>query len=448
MREFFPEIISQCGKIQVSVESLQEMSETLIEELNKRRIVIYGAGAAGKEIAATLREVSINPEAFVDKKAEAIQEAVGIRVYLPTELQRFRGEKLLVIVAVDPQIFKNSPIEIEQNISNYCGNECEIVSCGRDLLYILRYALCCRKAEVGHSFNIIDCINCGAESRGCALFMEYLKKANIKESREGYQQEFTQYFGYILGQRCTLRCKECCELVPHYQHGEQVPKDIVLADCRKLAAASRFTTYIELVGGEPFLHPELPEILQGLLQIENLGVVKIFTNGTVVPGERLLEVLKDERIVLVWSNYTHAVQGKLYENIMKTREALEKAGVRYIFSHAETWLDFAADFELTNKSEEQLQRDFQDCRLAESMRLYRGTLYRCPHHYAGIHTGKVKSIEKELLVLDDYATPEELSKGLYEFRSIPYAEVCKRCKLPYDANEVPAAVQLEQGEVQ
>jgi len=36
MREFFPEIISQCGKIQVSVESLQEMSETLIEELSSK----------------------------------------------------------------------------------------------------------------------------------------------------------------------------------------------------------------------------------------------------------------------------------------------------------------------------------------------------------------------------------------------------------------------------
>lgn len=447
MREFYPEIISQYGKTQVSVESLQKMSETLIGELKKRKIVIYGAGASGKEIAVTLRNVSVDTEAFVDKKAEEIREAVGIKAYPPAELRRFQGEGLLVIVAVDPQIFKNSPKEIEQNISNHCGDDCEIISYGRDLLYILRYALCCRKAETGDRFNIIDCINCGAESRGCELFMDYLKRTNIKDAREGYQQEFTQYFGYIVGQLCTLKCRDCCELVPYYQHGDQVSKDIILDDCRKLASASKFTMYIELVGGEPFLHPELPEILEGLLQIENVGFIKIFTNGTVVPGERLIEVLKNERIVLMWSNYTHAVQGKLYENIMKTRETLEKSGVHYIFSHAETWLDFSADFELTNKSEEQLQRDFQDCHIADCMRLYRGKLYRCPHHYAGIHTGKLEAIEKEILVLADCHTPEELSAKLYEFRQMPYIEACKRCRLPYDANEVPAAVQLERGEV-
>ncbi|MBR2895924.1 MAG: hypothetical protein IKC03_09780 [Oscillospiraceae bacterium] len=442
MKEFYPEIIKQCVSAEISVETTQKMSSMLIEELNKRSIVIYGAGASGKEIAATLREVSVIVEAFIDKKAEEIREVAGIQVYPPAELCRFRGEKLLIIVAVDPQIFKNSPKEIEQNISNYCGENCEIVSYGRDLLYVLRHALCSRKIKTGHKFNIIDCINCGAESRGCEIFMEYLKRTNTKELRENHRQEFTQYFGYIVGQRCTLKCRDCCELVPYYQHGTQVSKDIILGDCRKLAAASKFTMYIELVGGEPFLHPELPEILEGLLQIENVGFVKIFTNGTVIPGERLLEVLKNERIVLMWSNYTHAVQGKLYENIMKTRGALEKAGVRYIFSHAETWLDFAADFELTNKSEEQLQRDFQDCHIADCMRLYCGKLYRCPHHYAGIHTGKLEAIEKEILILDDYQTPEELSVGLYEFRQMPYVEACKRCRLPYDAKEVPAAVQL------
>ncbi len=442
MKEFSPDIIRKYRKELLSAEQMTELSSYLIGQIKGRCIIIYGAGAAGKQIAEALFDADVKVEAFVDKKALDIGTAIGIRVLLPEQLEEYRSREVLVIIAVDPQIFKNSSLEIEANIKKYYREDCEVISYGRDLLYILRYAVCKSKIARGCKINLIDCLNCGAESRGCDLFLDYLKSETMTEMRDDLRQDFIPYFGYIVGQKCTLRCRDCCELVPYYEHGEIVSKEEILGDCKKLASASRFTMYIELVGGEPFLHPDIAEILEELLEIKNVGYVKVFTNGTVCPSDKLIEILKNPRIVLMWSNYTHAVSGRLLENISRTRKKLEENGVKYIYSHAETWLDFSRSFDLSNKDEEKLKRDFDDCHIADCLRLHKGTLYRCPHHYAGIQLGKLEKKNEECVELNEIDDVIVLSEKLYEFRHLPYIDACKHCKLPYDAEEVPAAIQL------
>lgn len=215
----------------------------------------------------------------------------------------------------------------------------------------------------------------------------------------------------------------------------------MIENCRKVADACQFTMYLELIGGEPFLHPDIAYILRELLKINDVGYIKVFTNGTVVPDEELCAVLKDPRIVIVWSNYQDTVKGELLDNVNRTREIFAKESIEYIYSMSKTWLDFSS-FDYADKSEEDLEKDFEDCFLANCHRLYEGVLYRCPHQYAAMRLGKIQIDEHDCVDINKAGSLEELSGKLFEFKNLQYVDACRYCVVPYKAQEVPAGEQL------
>ena len=47
------------------------------------------------------------------------------------------------------------------------------------------------------------------------------------------------------------------------------------------------------------------------------------------------------------------------------------------------------------------------------------------------------------LIENEHTTYKELSEQLKKFKSLDFTEACRYCNLPYDAEVVPAAIQLE-----
>ncbi|MCM1302703.1 MAG: radical SAM protein [Lachnospiraceae bacterium] len=423
-----------------------EISEKIRNALQGKKIVIYGAGATGKALADVFAQLNIKIAFYVDRKSGDIKEINGIPVFGVEKLQQHNEKNILVIVSIDTQLFLEFQDEIERNINKFCPQSV-VIPYGRDLILALRYGICRDRFLSGHEFEIVECINCGAENRRCEIFDEYLKKLASKSvlDKSGYKLKYNKFFGYILSNICSLKCKHCCEMVPYYNEKAFVKADVVVENCRKIADACQFTMYIELIGGEPFLHPEIAYILEELLKIDDVGYVKIFTNGTVVPDAQLCKVLKNPRIVVVWSNYQDTLQGILLDNVNKTREIFAKEGIKYIYSMSKTWLDFSS-FDYVNKSEEDLENDFEDCFIANCHRLFEGVLYRCPHQYAAARLNKIDVGENDCVNIEECASLEELSEKLYHFKNLRYVDACRYCVVPYKAQEVPAGEQLGEEE--
>lgn len=420
-----------------------KVSEEIASLLKKEKIVIYGAGAAGKVLQDVLNRLSVPVAFFVDRKYEDIGELNGISVFPPMHLQSIADENAVIIISIDPKLFLEFQDEINDNIMRFAP-EARVIPNGRELVLALRCDMCERRLQRGEAFSIVDCINCGAESRGCSIFDEYLNRISSKSEldKSGLKLKYNKFFGCILGNVCTLKCKLCCEMVPYYTEKGFSDKASIIENCRRIADASGFTMYIELIGGEPFLHPDISAILRGLLELKDVGYIKVFTNGTVVPGEELCMVLKNPRIVVIWSNYVDTVQGTLLDNIRRTREAFETNGIEYIYSTSKTWLDFSS-FEYVNKSETDLEHDFDDCFIANCHRLYDGVLYRCPHQYAAMRLGKIQIKETDCVEVSKYPDSEELSEALYAFKELAYVDACRYCVVPYKAQEAPAGEQLK-----
>jgi hypothetical protein len=418
-------------------------ADRVYQILKDKKIILYGAGDVGKSLLASLNDLKIMPEFFVDKRYEEVVDAGPVKVYPVEALAQCKDEDVVVIIAIDAALFLEYKEEISNNIMSHCPNA-SVVTSGRILTLLLRHQTCQSKFLSGKQFDLVECIKCNGENLHCDVFDKYVRSIASKSEidKSDFPLKFNKYVGFITGNVCTLRCKCCCEMVPFHKERGFADADTIINDCRKIADATQFTLCMELVGGEPFLHPKIAYILSELLKIPDVGYVKVFTNGTVVPDEQLLDVLKNPRIIIMWSNYQDTIGGKQWENVEKTRALFEREGIHYIYSVSKTWLDFSS-FDYVEKTDEMLESDFQDCFMKTIYRVYDGVLYRCPHQYAAVRLNKITCEKGDCIKLKDSDSLCELSREFLEFKKKKYADACRYCVVPHKAKEVPAGEQLE-----
>lgn len=142
---------------------------------------------------------------------------------------------------------------------------------------------------------------------------------------------------------CNLKCKNCTNYIPYLPRENQ--RVITFAD---------FQTYLQnllknvdklnallLLGGEPLLHKELPQMLDFALNCEKIENVYIITNGTIYFSDALRAVFekhKGNKKLWIWvSNYTAnprlAKRLKSYDLVAYLREQQ----MNYIFIDDNVW---------------------------------------------------------------------------------------------------------------
>jgi molybdenum cofactor biosynthesis enzyme MoaA len=248
-------------------------------------------------------------------------------------------------------------------------------------------------------------------------------------------------FGYQVSEVCTLKCVHCHEAVPYLSSKVRLPKETIVRDIKTLSEACQFLHRLDFVGGEPFAHAELAEIIREVTALPKIGYIALFTNGTSIPSDKLCEALRNDRIIVTVSDYrqdnnlTEAQAAK----IDLTIERLKAHNVNYIVIPDRYWFDMNG-FEKGDLSDEKLEKNFAQCFMAACHRVYDGTLYHCPYQAAGVKLGK---FEKRDCVEIHKHTPEALVEELNKFDRAKMTEACRYCNLPKGPKEVIAGKQLD-----
>ncbi len=103
--------------------------------------------------------------------------------------------------------------------------------------------------------------------------------------------------------KCNLRCKHCCYLMTHVEKPQNADRNQIIASAKKLSSIVGSINTFAIVGGEPFLHPDLNEICEEIGKIDNIKFKNIITNGRIVPSVELLDTLKRNGIAIFFSDY-------------------------------------------------------------------------------------------------------------------------------------------------
>jgi hypothetical protein len=418
-----------------SEEEILELANSTINCLSARSILIYGAGNSGEHLFSVLKNLGMTPFCFLDRNAENIKEVSGIPVYHPDKMESFIHEDCIVIVAVNG-------IQMAIEIINFLNSKnlaIPIVN-GRHLTRILNYPVCIKMHHERTIFDIGKCLRCGIDVNKCSLFTDFLKRESKFDVSDTKGSRKFDWCGYILGQVCTLKCECCCESVPYIKNGRFVETEEVISDIDMLANACEYLERLEFIGGEPFLHPELAKIVEASLLMKKIGYVYIFTNGTVLPDDKLCTIMSNPRVMVHISNYINQWSKKQVNKLESLKNKLSQFDVNYFIVNNTDWLDIS-QFDDNELPDETLKIVFSKCFINYCHRLYKGILYRCPHQYAGIQLGKLNLINGQHIDIRSLDATS-LIKALDDFEEIQVLDSCRHCNMSVGPKHVPAGRQV------
>ena len=359
--------------------------EKLRDNFGKNGVIIYGLGERGKHLFSDLFTFSgIRTKAFVDKKAETGSFYYeGIPVYPIERLHSIRSDEPILIAA------------------NY---------------YVAQPGLMI--ATLIHE--------------GYREWEDFYVADRLWRVRDIYEKGHlsVELVEIPVTERFTLNCEKCGFFTPYYKE----PKDRSLGDViRDIDTAfSRFDNVetLRFLGGEPFLYPELCNVLKYSLGEygDRLYNITIITNGTIpLTGEMISLMEGNEKIFLSITDYTGHVP---YEkNIRKLETTLKEHNISYALYDAGEWNDLGFPAEKRPESEEQQKIRFDSCEM-NCRTVYDGKLWYCSYESSGYRANLTPAYE-----YIDYIDLKNVmdKKIIYEyycgFTKTGANTLCKFCKM-------------------
>ena len=198
---------------------------------------------------------------------------------------------------------------------------------------------------------------------------------NMVNSQKKYLDEnllFIRSVDLVLTEKCSLKCKDCANLMQYYQNPVNIEKQELLDDLADLMTVADEVNEIRIIGGEPLMNKDFHDISVKAASYKNIKKVVIYTNGTICPPDQKLEQLKNEKVFIFITTY-----GELSRNSEKLRLKLEEFEIQHNCQPAYGWTE-CGGIRVWDRSPEQNKKIFDNCCAKHFTTMTDGKLFRCP----------------------------------------------------------------------
>lgn len=190
----------------------------------------------------------------------------------------------------------------------------------------------------------------------------------------------------MLGEQCTLRCRDCCADIQYYKKPKQFKLETIIESMDRLVSLVGCFRGITISGDEPFMYTALLDLLKYLHKAHNVTHINISTNSTILPPDAVFELLGEYGVELMLSDY-----GALAKKRVQIAEKCQQFGISYRENINERWGDVGG-FVNRGYTREEVRDRYEKCIFRTSAFLVDGTLYQCYRaastHRLGIVTPK------------------------------------------------------------
>ena len=284
-------------------------------------------------------------------------------------------------------------------------------------------------------------------------YKEYLDKRNVKYT---WYKNIVSIWPFIhkqkvhifqtdilVTEKCNLACSFCNMFIPHYELPKHRDTQTILNDIDSYFNLVDYVSIFHLVGGEPFLHPNIKDIIEYILEKYSDKIDKfiITTNGTVLPKEEILEVLKNNNVILSVSNYSNKLE-KLKSKVDRVLTTYQENNINHYVRNNIEWYDFGDLRIKNNMSEEELINHFDSC-TAPFRGLNDDKFYYCHLNTSAVLTKLFPLNDNDYVNLSEVSA-ENLIKFDLGFTELGYITFCDNCNGCNTGIKVPVSYK-EQG---
>ena len=252
-----------------------------------------------------------------------------------------------------------------------------------------------------------------------------------------YKNGYYEYLEIPITTKCSLRCKCCSNLIPCYSHPSDYDVDILIRSIKEFLKCIENIVYIRVLGGEPFLSPNLGRVLNYLLRSDKIQRVEVVTNGTIIPKDRkLIRILRNPRIIVCISQYPIVKYERLVDFLVDNN-------IQYRIDKMKFWMDYG-DTHKRGRSIRELKKQFNRCHhVCKS--LVNGQVHFCPRSSHGTDLGIIKGNESDYLdLLDDSMSVSDKKEKLIKLFRKKCIMACDYCDFgTKDSHKIKVAEQIK-----
>lgn len=407
-------------------------SKEVIEYLKSfKNIIIWGAGNLGTALGRNLIREGVEISGYWDQKFETLKTCNGVPVY-PSFDDSFIQEKenTLVICSIvnGTQSNKGQAEALQmRGYFNYLYGmqlyEGIVCSIGKD-----------------RPLDVKQCT-----STNICNFNTCKKYINILKSMQEKKEIVIPVLEFVISRRCTIDCMECGQRVgiikrkfpeKYYDYPlERIKKDIDLV----MDSVDIVGTF-SIIGGEPFIHPDIIDIIEYCLSKKNVAIISVTTNGICKMSEEMLLRIKSDRVKLNFSNYTKSLSVEQKKIFRSNVDLVKKCGVNCniatpVWSHVVDMIDIDPDI-----PESHYLNTKKNCQFGPSVS--NGTFFACPVTELYDKLEEVDVSEDQVRL--DENKKEQLRDDISKLLNKPFYETCRhRCGNRRIGEQVKAGVQCD-----
>ncbi len=249
------------------------------------------------------------------------------------------------------------------------------------------------------------------------------RKELIKEKRRDIQNSNSYIIPkmvFIVTNRCTLKCAGCLGRVPDFKNPQDMAAEDVLKDMEMFLECIDECITVELAGGEPLLYPHLDILLDYLIRQKKVLGIGLTTNGTVIPEEKVLKYLANDKVWVGISDYG------MLDRLAQVVYTFEKNRIHFEIYSDMCWTD-PGNLDKRNKTKEVLSYEYDNCWDAYNCKvIVGGRLFACPR-YARLYMQHVHDFDKDSVCLSEITDVAKRRKAIYDLYMLDYAESCDYC---------------------
>lgn len=243
---------------------------------------------------------------------------------------------------------------------------------------------------------------------------------------------------FCLTTQCSLKCKDCCALMPAFNQKGHIKMSVeeFKNTLEQLLENVNSIRKLIILGGEPLLRSELPELLEYAAEKDKVIHIAIVSNGTMLPSERLIKVLKKyNKINFYMSNYNGNPDIEPILKYEQIKALLKQNGLKYQMMESWEWfkeLGFASD----KLCESARRRNYETCHRTKCLQTLDRKIDICSKAFSGRNLGLINT--KDFIDLDKTAN---LRQDLIDFYQKDMVDACEYCLI--STEKVAPALQIK-----
>jgi|TARA_B110000037_G_scaffold81055_1_gene96608 organic radical activating enzyme len=331
---------------------LQNFKET-------KSTILFGTGNLGKIALKAINNTNIEVIAIADNdEGKWGKQWNGYDVINPKDIKNYNQVDSIIIASLNFPYMRKQVLDVNKSINIY------------DFDFLL------------NEINLEECNTDWSADRCKEQLDLYTYSVNAQKKKGDL---FLNSIDLVLTEKCSLKCKDCSNLMQYYAKPVDEDFDTLVNSIDKILSTVGHIREVRIIGGEPLLYKKIDLVINHLLKYDNYDKIYIYTNGTIVLKGDKMNVFNNPKVVFKISNY-----GEISRNVEKLENKLDELNIQYITERVRTWQDCAI-IDKFDRDEELTKSIFGNCCENQGLTVLHGKLYLCPF---AAHATNLDAIEK------------------------------------------------------